>query len=421
MNGRVNGRVNGNGVYPRRQRRRLEAYGLPEYLYEAYGRLVHLGISDRQAPMLTDAYSGRRLSYEQFRTHAETLAASLGSECGLTAGCAVAILMRPSIDIPVIAVAAWIARVSVSALSPEYTVAELCLMLGQHLPQVLFVSQTLLPLARQVLSELQPRSVDNYRPAIVVADMGADIQHEDNVWGIRDLYTLRPGREVLGRRPQTLSEAEESTAVVYYIHHTENGNVAVTPTPMSHRGVISLHKNTLRRTSSLPVVLSAQVNGVAYESDRSPSPASGDSEQAPGAAFAVLRMHAAFKLHKVMFDIFCKGARYYVSHVFDPAAFADIVAERGIVCAELTFAEISRLIGHLRATPAPQRAAQPEADAAPAARVADSASLHRLASLRHVYTESGRAISELAPQLSELLPGTRILRTHYGSYVEQPI
>ncbi|KAJ1840610.1 hypothetical protein LPJ70_004576 [Coemansia sp. RSA 2708] len=147
----------------------------------------------------------------------------------------------------------------------------------------------------------------------------------------------------------------------------------------------------------------------------------------PDIAYTVLRMHRAYRLHRVLFDMFCRGARYVVARSFHPADFAARVSQYRLKYAELTYAETSQLIEYLqsylvrRASSGSEAESQSSAYAISSTSSLDSGLADMLASLRCIYVESARATTELGPELTRLLPDAIILRTRFGSYVDPPV
>ncbi|KAJ2454117.1 hypothetical protein EV183_001719 [Coemansia sp. RSA 2336] len=428
--------ANGHATNGRHQRRRrldrrqpAEIHGLPEYLYNAYMRLAFTGAYGRELPLLIDADSGEEITYRSFQQSAAVLSRNLELQCALEAYDTVAILAFSNIDIPIATVAAWNARANVVVLPPEAPVDELQAMLAQHMPRVVFVSSLLLARARQLLSGLaNSRSV-----RIVLLDIDSTADASNTPLTIHQLYTSNVDEAPVERPPLSLNEAQELTAVIYFNHHVgEDGATLVDANSMSHYSVISFYNSSLRRSPSLPSTASRPANPEANRPQTPVSPTSRANpaqtslDHAPDIAFTVLRMHRAYRLHRVLFDMFCRGARYIVAHSFDPARFAGLVGQYEMLFAELTFAEIAQLVAFLQTRIMHRLSLESEADSQASVSQATASSLDpelsdMLATLRIIYTESDRAELELGAELSQLLPNATIVRTRFGSYVESPV
>ncbi|KAI9480080.1 hypothetical protein LPJ78_002395 [Coemansia sp. RSA 989] len=428
--------ANGHAANGRHQRRRrldrqqpAEIHGLPEYLYNAYMQLAFTGAYGRELPLLIDADSGEEITYRSFQQSAAVLSRNLELQCGLEAYDTVAILAFSNIDIPIATVAAWNVRANVVVLPPEAPVGELQAMLVQHMPRVIFVSSGLLDRAQQLLSGLS----NSRRVRIVLLDIDSSTAPNDMPPSIHQLYTSNLNEAPIERQPLSLNEAQELTAVIYFNHQVgEDGTTLVDANSMSHYSVISFYNSSLRRSPSLPSTASRPANP---ESNRPQTPVSPTSranliqaslDHTPDIAFTVLRMHRAYRLHRVLFDMFCRGARYIVAHSFDPAQFVSLVDQYELLFAELTFAEIAQLVAFMQTRTVPRLSLESEADSQVSVSQATASSLDpelsdTLASLRIIYTESDRAELELGAEISRLLPNATIVRTRFGSYVESPV
>ncbi|KAJ2826369.1 hypothetical protein IWW50_002388, partial [Coemansia erecta] len=236
--------------------------------------------------------------------------------------------------------------------------------------------------------------------------------------------------------------AQELTAIIYFTHQPSDGDsLTVVPNIMSHYEIISLYRNSLRRSPSLPNTRSF-VRQAASTSSRPQTPMArampvrpqesnmAALDHTPDIAFAVLRMHRAYRLHRVVFDIFCRGARYLVAHTFDPAQFAHLVGQYELTSAEMTFAEIDRFVSYMQTHTVPRSSSSDSAASGqPEYAISSTSSMSllspeladMLSTLRFIYTESPRAEPELGLELARLLPGAHIVRTRFGSYVEPPV
>ncbi|KAJ2666050.1 hypothetical protein IW148_001198 [Coemansia sp. RSA 1199] len=434
-NGHTGNGYTTNGNHPRRrrldQRQSAEIHSLPEYLYSAYSRLSYMGAYGRELSLLVDADSGDEITFRRFQSDASMLARNLETWHGIAAGDTVAILSISNIDIPIVSVAAWTARASIVVLSPDLPENELREMLVQRLPRVMFVSQALLERAQQILAGIASGGVVR-----IIAIDSEDVHRggDTAVWNIRDLYTRGSNQSTPGERQMlTLNEAQELTAVVYFNHQPVDGDsVAVSINDMSHYGVISYYTSSLRRSPSLPDTR-ASARQPTSTSNRPQTPMSRlmpthtepttAVDYTPSIAFTVLRMHRAYRLHRVLFDMFCRGARYIVAHVFDPPQFISLVNQYELTCAELTFAEIKQFVDYLLVYCAP-RSSTDSADSASydaSTPLLGSELADMLNTLRFIYAESDRAELELGPDLARLLPGASIVRTRFGTYIEPPV
>ncbi|KAJ2366187.1 hypothetical protein IW150_006012 [Coemansia sp. RSA 2607] len=183
---------------------------------------------------------------------------------------------------------------------------------------------------------------------------------------------------------------------------------------MTHSNVIASYRSSLRHSPSTPLIRrrsrspSSRLSSSVRDFDR---PEMHESESSLETAFAVFRMHRAYRLHPTVMDIFCRGAMYVVSSAFDPQTFVQIVSTYRLHNAELTHAEISELVHYLETheTTAAHgrsfRAIQLESP------------FELLEPLRLVYTESVTAEMELGPAFDRLLPNVKIIRSRFGSYV----
>ncbi|KAJ2082465.1 hypothetical protein H4R24_001564 [Coemansia sp. RSA 988] len=406
-----------------RQRQPSNVNGLPEYLYRAHARLEYPEEYYRELPLLINAENGREITHEDLHTCAAILADNLEARFGIAVGESVAILAVPSIDVPIVTIAAWIARAGVAVLPYNISTEELRHILSQqHMVRVYFVSQGLLPLLQRLLADLTQHVTDSEPYQIVVLDSNQNAAINETsargaIWNVQDLYHPHPGQVPLERPSLSYQEAQEYTSIIYYNHGEDStGELTITPTALSHDNLITLYNNMLRRSPSLPSVVPQSVNpaAVAFSRPQTPipqrvgDPSTNAARRAPGLAFSVLRMHQAYRLHRPIFDMFCRGARYLVAQSFDPSRFAVLVHNYAIMYAELTFDEISLLIGYLRGVNAGRHP------------FSTTEAVDMLAPLHMIYTESERAESELAPVLFRLLPNTIIVFTRFGSYVEQP-
>ncbi|KAJ1729773.1 hypothetical protein LPJ61_003362 [Coemansia biformis] len=372
-------------------------------------------------PLLIDAQTGHALSFDDVRQDAAALAESLSTRFGVGSGDSIAVLAHANVDIPIVAIAAWTVCASVVVLPPEVPTDELRETLAQqHLPQVFFVSREFLPATRQVVDGIVLHAPGSEPPHFVVFDAedGDSALRDDNRLGaraaldIRSLYYMHPGDLPPGRPPLSRSESEDATAVIYFHYHQASNGTTVTPSHMSHRNIIDQYNSSLRRSPSLPSRQSPPAQRSATPPDRPATPHTqpwrstarfldadaGTGDHTQVLAFAALRMHWAYRLHRTVLNIFCLGAHYVVAPSFSPLQFIAAVDRYSIACAELTFAEIEWLLDYLQQTRS------------------ESAGL--LAPLRLVYTESDRAEAELAPRFAWLLPRVSIVHTRFGSYVE---
>ncbi|KAJ2319020.1 hypothetical protein IWW51_000560 [Coemansia sp. RSA 2702] len=456
----TNGHSNGNGYatngQQQRRRRRLnqqqqqptEIKGLPEYLYDAHAQLAYTGAYGHALPLLIDASNGDQITCRRFRRHALVLARNLEMQCGVAAGDTIAILAHSNIDIPIITIAAWSARASIVVLPADASQGELQAMLLRHLPRVLFVSETLLEQARLLLAGIS--NAESVQAVAFDFDNHIDeelperlrqlsVSWDRTIWSIRDLYSSDSDRLPAEPQPLSLNEAQELTAIIYFTHHMgEDGSVTVDATDMSHYSVVSFYTSSLRRSPSLPGISSSSRQPTA-DSNRPQTPMSRPNmpraaestiaapANTPDIAYTVLRMHRAYRLHRVLFDMFCRGARYVVARSFHPADFAARVSQYRLKYAELTYAETSQLIEYLqsylvrRASSESEAELQSSAYAISSTSSLDSGLADMLASLRCIYVESARATTELGPELTRLLPDAIILRTRFGSYVDPPV
>ncbi|KAJ2850032.1 hypothetical protein IWW36_002217 [Coemansia brasiliensis] len=438
--------TNGHTANGRHQRRRrldrqqpAEIYGLPEYLYNAYTHLAYTGAYGRELPLLIDAGNGEEITYRSFQQCAAVLSRNLELQCSLEAYDTVAILALSNIDIPIVTVAAWNVRANVVVLPPEASIDELQAMLVQHMPRVIFVSTVLLDQAQQLLSGLS----NSRRVQIVLFDIGSNansyqspINNMPPLLAIHQLYISNLDEVPSERQPLSFNEAQELTAVIYFNHQIgEDGTILVDANSMSHYSVISFYNSSLRRSPSLPSTGSAS-RPARSEPNRPQTPISPTSrlniaesslDHTPDIAFTVLRMHRAYRLHRVLFDMFCRGARYIVAHSFDPAQFVNLVDQYALLYAELTFAEIAQFVGFMQTHMMHRLSSESEADSQVSVSQATVSSLldpelsDMLATLRIIYTESDRAELELGAEVSRLLPNAIIVRTRFGSYVESPV
>ncbi|KAJ2549823.1 hypothetical protein EV175_004300, partial [Coemansia sp. RSA 1933] len=214
-----------------------------------------------------------------------------------------------------------------------------------------------------------------------------------------------------------------------------NNQYDVAPIRLFHENVISHYNNSLRRSPSLP-------DTTVYSYSSSTTPRSQTSvSRTPSAygvepfsrlgddglpaspnsvAYSVLRMNQAYRLHRIIFDIFCRGASYLVAPSFEPAEFVALVERYAIQYAELTFTATQSLVDYLQthSFDQPSEAPSDQVEEVPAqpGSIGDM-----LDTLRFIYTETERSQTELAPALSRLLPRVEIVRTRFGSYVESPI
>ncbi|KAJ1994594.1 hypothetical protein GGI25_003058 [Coemansia spiralis] len=478
----LNGHGNGRRRRSQHRRRRshyrqaqqtTELYGLPEYLYAAYERLESSSrgsstLNRHPAALLIDVYSGHEITYASFCTLASTLATSLATRNRVSSGDTIVILATSNINVPVVAAAAWLLGASVVVLSPQLRIEELYEFLSrQHGLRSFFVSRTLLETAARLISDLGLLYSDE-RPHIVVFDaqdhefqqQAANEQGSSSVtgsvWRLQDLYVARPGEAPFERSPLLLSEAQECTAVVYYNHIiARNSNqYDIEPTPMSHENIISHYNSSLRRSPSLPDIVMASYSSPVTPRSQTPilrTPSvntarepytplreSNSSRENDGSnssstaflnpvAYSVLRMHQVYRLHRIIFDIFCRGAAYLVAPSFVPAEFIALADRYAISYAELTFAEIRSLVDYLRMQDMNQslpRASWPLHIAAisdalsPAEYFTSHSIADMLGTLRFIFTESDRAQVELAPVLANLLPEVEVVRTRFGSYIE---
>ncbi|KAJ2614221.1 hypothetical protein EV177_002156 [Coemansia sp. RSA 1804] len=413
-------------------------------------------------PLLIDAYSGNEVTYTSFRALAATLATSLGARNHVAPGDTIAILATSNINVPIVATAAWLLGACVVVLSPHLYTDELYALLSQQpSPRSFFVSRALRGTAAQLITNLGLLHSE-VRPHIVVFDAYDDdyefqAPREQQVpgvrgglWELEELYISRPGEYPIERLPLTLSEAQEHIAIIYYSHIVEaNDQYDVTAISLSHENVISHYNGPLRRSPSLPdtTTITTPPSHSSSATPRSQTPISrtpsvygvepysqldDDSGPAPPnpTAYSVLRMHQAYRLHRIIFDIFCRGASYIVAPQFVSAEFVSLVDRYAIRHAELTFAEMQSLIGYLQAhdldQPLPRRdwplhAVEVPEGSTPADYFLTTTIGSMLGTLRYIYTESERTQTELAPTLVRLLPQIEIVRTRFGSYVEPPV
>ncbi|PIA17623.1 hypothetical protein COEREDRAFT_85897 [Coemansia reversa NRRL 1564] len=415
-----------NGSYHERRRQQQEpsvVYGLPEYLYEAYSRLEYPDEYYYELPLLIDGESGREITHERLHICVTVLADNLVTRFGVTVGESIVILAVPNIDVPIVAIAAWVGRVGVAVLPHNISANDLRHILSQqHMARVYFVSRELLPLLQRLLVDLTQHVVDSGPHQIVILDSDQnavinETSSSDTIWNIQDLYYPNPGHIPIGRPHLSYQEAQDYTSVIYYNHGEDAlGQPTITPTALSHDNLITLYNNMLRRSLSLPNTAPNSAHPVAADFSRPQTPVAqrdddlttDGTRSATGIAFSVLRMHQAYRLHRPIFDMFCRGARYLVAHSFDPFGFTKLVDSYAIRYAELTFDEISLLIEYLQRfnTERPIFSTEEAVD--------------MLSPLRIIYTESERAESELASVLFRLLPNVIIVCTRFGSYIERP-
>ncbi|KAJ1667389.1 hypothetical protein IW140_000898 [Coemansia sp. RSA 1813] len=463
-----NGRRRRNQSTRRRNQRRLEEqtelHGLPEYLYDSYERLYNIprnANSNAQVqppPLLTDACTGNEITYASFRLRAATLATSLATRNHVSTDDTVAILVESNINVPIVATAAWLLGATVVVLSPQLRTDELYAFLSQQQsPRSFFVSRELLGTAAQLITDLGILDSEA-RPHIVVFDAHDDDREfqtsrdqqvagvRGSLWGLEDLYIPRPGEYPAERPPLTLSEAQERTAIIYYSHIVEaNNQYDVTAIRLFHENVISHYNSSLRRSPSLPdtTVYSYSSSSTPRSQtpiSRTPSAygvepfAQLDEYGVPTApypiAYSVLRMHQVYRLHRIIFNIFCRGAAYVVAPSFVLAEFVCLVDRYAIQYAELTFSETRRLVDYLQMhsldqplprTDWPLHAINIPEGSTPADHLETASIGSMLSTLRFIYTETECTQTELAPALSRLLPHVEVVRTRFGSYVESPI
>ncbi|KAJ1799423.1 hypothetical protein LPJ59_001841 [Coemansia sp. RSA 2399] len=406
------------------------------------------------SPLLIDAHTGTEITYALFRLRAATLATSLAARNHVSTDDTVAILVASNINVPIVATAAWILGATVVVLSPQLRTDELYALLSQQpSPRSFFVSRELLGTAAHLITDLGLLNSES-RPHIIVFDAHDDDSEfqasseqqvagiRGSIWGLEDLYISRPGEYPMERPPLTLSEAQERTAIIYYSHIVEADNqYDVVPIRLFHENVISHYNNSLRRSPSLP-----DTTVYSYSSSttpRSQTPISrtpsaygaepfarleddGVAASPSPIAYSVLRMNQAYRLHRIVFDIFCRGASYIVAPSFEPAEFVSLIDKYAIQYAELTFTATQRFVDYLQMhsldQPLPHAADEVHERSALAGQLDETASIGgMLSTLRFIYTETDRSQTELAPALARLLPQVEVVRTRFGSYVESPI
>ncbi|KAJ2832270.1 hypothetical protein GGI24_001292 [Coemansia furcata] len=371
--------------------------GLPEYLYQAYERLPEFTAAPNH-PLLVDAGSGHELTYSQFQSLAAVLATSMLSRLAIGVGDTVALYSTPNIDTPVVSVAAWLIGASVVAIPPETNADELDFIISRlHALRALFVTRALLPAVVQVFA---PRRTSLYQsPIVVVVDATIQVPTPPINVTLQDLYTPQPGEVPLERASLTRNEAQGHIAVIYNIFtRNDIGQVVgVDLTHLSHDAVINNYNDSNLQRQTPPSLL-----------ERRPLPLT----------YSVPRLHFAFYLHRIVFDIFCRGGRYLVSSAFDPAEFVVIVHYYQLEFAELVSAELERLIAYLSTRDSNQRQI-PSSSSGPGPGPLHNLSIpEMLAPLRFIYTPA--YTPDQASSLSELLPHVVLVRTRYGSYLEPP-
>ncbi|KAJ2637141.1 hypothetical protein GGF40_002553, partial [Coemansia sp. RSA 1286] len=191
-------------VHNNRTRTRTAPHGLPEYLYHSYERVVDVRHSSDDIPLLTDARTGREISYRLFQRMSSILASNLASRHSVTRGSIIAIISSSTIDLPVICAAAWLLCASVVALGPSagLQLDDLMLKLGtlRQMPCTFFVPSSMFTLINQALaaSAQQRRRWEQFnQPNVVVIHTDAPeptdaVQNQDNfpsrAWTMDELY-----------------------------------------------------------------------------------------------------------------------------------------------------------------------------------------------------------------------------------------
>ncbi|KAJ2113027.1 hypothetical protein IW146_004180 [Coemansia sp. RSA 922] len=361
--------------------------GLPEHLYQAYERLPDFSIAPDH-PLLVDAKSGHKLTYAQFQSLASVLATSMIHRLAIRTGDTVAIYSTPNIDTPVVSAAAWLIGASVVAIPPETNAEELELLITRfHALRALFVTQAQLPIVVQVFSPRQPFRYQY--PIVVVVDATVQVPTPPVNVTLQDLYTAQPGEVPYERSPLTRDEAQDHIAVVYSVFtRDEYGQIAVDTVDMSHDTIINHYNDTIQRHAPSNLL------------QRRPLPL----------AYSVLRLHHAYSLHRIIFDIFRRGGNYVVASAFDPAEFVAVVHRYQLAHAEMVSANLQLLIEYLSA-PDPTRNQSPPAGSRP-----NPLSIaEMLRPLRFIHIETYTPEQDLS--LNALLPGVELVRARFGSYL----
>ncbi|KAJ2063573.1 hypothetical protein GGI17_001648 [Coemansia sp. S146] len=365
-----------------------EFRGLPEYLYQAYERLPDFATASNR-PLLIGAGSGYELEYAQFQSQAAVLATSMIHRLAISTGDTVAIYSTPNIDTPVVSAAAWLIGASVVAIPPETNAEELDFLVQRlrHL-RALFITRAMLPTVMQVFAPRQP-SLYRY-PIVVVVDATVQVPTPPVNVTLQDLYTAQPGEAPYERNPLTRDEAQDHIAVIYN-NCTRDGNgqiVDVDMVYMSHDAVINYYNNTIQRQAPSNLL------------QRRPLPL----------AYSVLRLHYAYHLHRIIFDIFSRGGNYLVASTFDPAEFVAMVHRYRLEHAELISTEIQHLIEYLITPDSTRNQTPPSGSEPDPLSIADM-----LSPLRYIHIETYTL--EQAQSLNELLPHVVLVRARFGSYL----
>lgn len=421
-------------------------HGLPEFLYQQYEQNVDVR-ANRDRPLLVDAHTGWQITYYTFRDLASILATRLNSGLGLTVGSTVAICSDPNINIPVVCAASWEICASVVAFAPDSQPSEMSSLTSQtHVPSVIFITLSQLPVIRQMLTIIHEQSFGAATPPhIVVFDVDTNDQIHPHLtdeersasrfWALDELYSQNPQDVPFERPPLDDHQAQEFIAIYYCsFHRDENNQMDITS--IYHVNAISLYQsqaNNIRRSPSWPQLTS----GIARPPPQPQLPHSRppstrqttiEAVQRRGIrplVYSVLQMHRPYRLHSIICDLFCRGAAYLIAEDFDPAEFVLLVSAYQLEAAELTFTEINHLIAYLNTQDMDQPVSVTELTAGVSADVTSISSTpslqsleEMLATIQTIYTDSREAESQLAPSLLRLLPHVQILCTRFGSYVE---
>ncbi|KAJ2734358.1 hypothetical protein IW152_002367 [Coemansia sp. BCRC 34962] len=317
------------------------------------------------------------------------------SRLGVSVGDTVAIYSTPNIDTLVVSAAAWIVGVSVFVIPPETNAEGLRSSITQlHTLRTLFVTQALLPTVAQAFAHRQPSLYQH--PVVVAIDATAQALTPPANFALQDLYALQSDEMPLERDPFTQNEAQDHTAVIYSIfaRNDVGQETSADMTHLSHDAVINLYNEANLQTLAPSSLL-----------ENRPLPL----------AYSVLRLHYAYHLHRIILDIFRRGGNYLVASAFDPAEFLALVHRYQLEHAELTTAELERLIAYLSTHNLDRRQVRPS-NSRPPGPLRGLSTAEMLGSLRFIYTAS--ITPELVQSLEELLPRVELVRARYGSYLD---
>ncbi|KAJ1945813.1 hypothetical protein EC988_005669 [Linderina pennispora] len=295
-----------------RQAARSTSTGIPSYLFDSYERLFN---DDQPRPLLIDAATSRTFTYELLRSHCVWLATALHTHLYLGREQLVGVLAPSGIDLPVIALATWMAGGTLMPLVPEATAAELAVIVDQarSMPHTFFVTGSLAGKIVQLVAE-QSATLPNI---VIIDDTPVEDSGGAPCFGLQELY--RVGQElppVSWEQWDRQRGVRDRSAIMYFQYHVlDDGEVDVTAAPVDHGSVINL-----------------------YMANRPPT------LRADSPAYSVLRMHSAFRTHIPLFDVLCSGAQYVIARTFDPGLFSQSVAQHGLLNAELTYNEIAVLL-----------------------------------------------------------------------------